>query len=70
MNADPKNDKNEELENPGRREDDRDIDIDDGMDIDEPEVVGSRHDAEDPESGKNLGKSDDDMIPQDSDPSE
>ncbi|MGE0398379.1 MAG: hypothetical protein AB7T06_16865 [Kofleriaceae bacterium] len=68
-----KNDKYEEIENndlqtPGVDDDD-DLDIDDGMDVDEPDTVGSRH-VDDPESGKNLGKDDDDMIPQDSDPSE
>lgn len=69
-----KNDKYEEIENndlqtPGLDEDD-DMDLDDGMDVDEPEVVGARHPEDDPESGKNAGKDDDDQIPQDSDPSE
>jgi hypothetical protein len=71
-----KNDKYEEIENndlqtPGVRDDDDDMDLDDGMDVEEPEVVGSRHgEQEDPESGKNLDKDDSDQIPQDSDPSE
>lgn len=60
---------NEDLETPGVTADD-DMDLDDGMDLDEPDVVGSRH-VDDPESGKPLDKEDDERrIPQDSDPSE
>lgn len=78
-----KNDKYEEIENsdlqtPGVREeddDDDDMDLDDGMDIEEPETVGSRHEPFDEESGKGDASverrpEDDDKIPQDSDPSE
>jgi hypothetical protein len=63
---------NEDLQTPGVRPDD-DVDVDDGMDLDEPDTVGARHLDEDPESGKGgLEKemNDDDRIPQDSDPSE
>ena len=78
-----KNDKYEEIENsdlqtPGVREeddDDDDMDLDDGMDIEEPETVGSRHEPFDEESGKGDASverrpEDDDKIPQDSDPAE
>lgn len=75
-----KNDKYEEIENndlqtPGvgseEDMDDEDMDLDDDVGMDEPDTVGSRHEnAEDPESSKNLGKEDNDQIPQDSDPSE
>ena len=73
-----KNDKYEEIENndlqtPGVRDedddDDDDMDLDDGMDVEEPETVGSRHEPLDEESGKG-DPSADESIPQDSDPSE
>lgn len=67
---------NEDLQTPGVREpeqdSDDDVDVDDGMDLDEAETVGSRHSDEDSESGKGrLDKeASDERIPQDSDPSE
>ncbi len=70
-----KNDKYEEIEDndlqtPGLDDED-DMDLDDGMDVEEPDTVGSRHDDEDVESGKNNQKIDEDQrIDQDSDFSE
>ncbi len=66
------NEKNakEAIENEDLKTPDDDMDLDDGMDLDEPDVVGSRH-VDDPESGKSLDNEDDERrIPQDSDPSE
>lgn len=78
--ANPKNDKYEEIENadlqtPGVDDademelDDDDLELEDGMEMDEPETVGSRHEPLDEESGKGDA-SRDERIPQDSDPSE
>jgi hypothetical protein len=69
----------QDLQTPGVREpdmkdeDDDDVAVDDGMDLEEPETVGAPHSDEDPETGKGLRDKEQiegERIPQDSDPSE